>query len=68
MDDVYHICNKKLEHQFLSEVDKKRPKPSINPGTQPVGVYEEIWYIEVNAEQQTIVNDFIEKIKKSSWW
>ena len=39
MDDVYHICNKKLEHLFLSEFDmEKIPKPGINPGTQQVGV------------------------------
>ena len=24
MDDVYHICNKKLEHQILSDVDMKK--------------------------------------------
>ena len=38
MDDVFHICNKKVEHQFLSDVDMKRKgKPGINPGTQRVG-------------------------------
>ena len=26
MDDVYHICNKKLQYQFLSDVDMKRKK------------------------------------------
>ena len=24
MDDVYHICNKKLEHQILSDVDMRK--------------------------------------------
>ena len=24
MDDVFHICNKKIEHQLLSDVDMKR--------------------------------------------
>ena len=44
--------------------EKKRPKPGINRGTQQVGFYEEIWYLEANAEQPTIVKDLIEKIKK----
>ena len=26
MDDAFHICNKKVEHQFLSDVDMKRKK------------------------------------------
>ena len=25
------------------------------------GFYEEIWYLEANAEQQTTVNDFLQK-------
>ena len=29
MDDVYHIRNKKLEHQFLSEVDMKKKDPNL---------------------------------------
>ena len=26
MDDIYHIYNKQLEHQFLSDIDMKRKK------------------------------------------
>ena len=37
---VYHICNnKKIEHQFMPEVDMKRKnlKAGLSPGTQRVG-------------------------------
>ena len=62
MDDVYHICNKKIRASIpLWGWHEKTNKPGINPGTQQVGVYEEIWYLEANAEQQTIVNALIER-------
>ena len=31
MDDVYHICNKKLQYQFLSDVDMKRKNTQTWP-------------------------------------
>ena len=68
MYDVYHIC-KIIEHQFLSDVDMKRQKKDLNLASilahsESEFIYE-IWYLEANAEQQTTVNDLIEK---SSWW
>ena len=46
MDDVYRICSKKIEHEFLSEVDMKK-KSSINPGSQQVGV---LWGDMLNSK------------------
>ena len=59
MDDVYHIYNKKLEHQFLFDVDMKRkkPNPGLNYGTSEYTFYGVIWYLDANAEQQSTVND-----------
>ena len=59
------FATQKLEHQFLSEVDMKKKPASILVHSK-WGFYEEIWYLEANAEQQTIVNALIER--KSSWW
>ena len=65
MDDVYHI-NKKIEHQFLSVDTKRKNKQTWHQSwyTASRGFYEEIWYLEAKAVQQTTVNDLIAKLKK----
>ena len=64
---MFTIFAKKIEHWFLSAVDMQRKK---DPNLASIlvhsewGFYKEIWHLEANAEQQTTVNDLIEKIKK----
>ena len=59
MDDVYHIW-KKIEHQFLFDVDMKRKK-DLNMAS--ILVHSEkafcgvIWHLEANAEHWSTVDD-----------
>ena len=53
MDDFYHIY-KKIEHQFLFNVDMKRIKTETCTASRRfMGV---IWYLEENAEQLSILH------------
>ena len=59
MDDVYRIY-KKIEHQFLFDVDMKGEKDqnlASNLIHSEWAFYGVIWYLEANAEQQSTVND-----------
>ena len=60
MDDVFHICNKKSIPVWCWHENKKKNLASILVYSE-YGFHEEIWYLEANAEQQTTVNDLIEK-------
>ena len=62
MDGVYHICNKKIEYHSCLMVtwkEKGLNLASILVHSEKT-FYGEIWYLEANAEQQSL-NDLIEK-------